>query len=174
MQRLLNDLLELSRIGRLMNEPENVPFKTIVHEALEQVRGRLETNSIQVEVQDSLPTVRGDKIRLIEVVQNLVDNAAKFTKGRPKPLIKIGTHDSHQNGSPVFFVSDNGIGIASQYHEKIFGLFDKLDPTAEGTGVGLTLVKRILEVHGGKIWLESKPDHGTTFYFTLPGAIDEE
>jgi PAS domain S-box-containing protein len=174
MQNLLNDLLELSRIGRLMNAPENVPFHAIVREALEHVRGRLEANRVRVEVQDTLPSIRGDKIRLIEVVQNLVDNAAKFTKGRPNPLIKIGTNGTHKNGFLIFFVSDNGIGIASQYHEKIFGLFDKLDPTVEGTGVGLTLVKRIIEVHGGTIWLESQPGVGTTFYFTLPGISFEE
>jgi PAS domain S-box-containing protein len=174
MQNLLNDLLELSRIGRLMNKPENVPFHAIVREALEHVRGQLEANQVRVEVQEALPTIRGDKIRLVEVIQNLVDNAAKFTKGRPAPLIKIGTEGTHKNGSPIFFVSDNGIGIASQYHEKIFGLFDKLDPTVEGTGVGLTLVKRIIEVHGGTIWLESQPGVGTTFYFTLPGLSFEE
>ena len=174
MQNLLNDLLELSRIGRLMNEPENIPFNEIVKEALDHVRGRLEATKVQVEVQDSLPVVNGDKIRLVEVVQNLVDNAAKFTKDNPNPLIKIGLNGVTDKGASIFFVKDNGIGIAPQYHEKIFGLFDKLDPTVEGTGVGLTLVKRIIEVHGGKIWLESQPGIGTTFYFTLPGVSDEE
>ena len=174
MQGLLNDLLELSRIGRLMNKPENIPFNEITKEALDHVGGRLEANKVEVEVQASLPVVNGDKIRLVEVVQNLVDNAAKFTKSCPEPLIKIGTNGFDKKGFPIFFVSDNGIGIDPQYHEKIFGLFDKLDPTIEGTGVGLTLVKRIVEVHGGRIWLESQPGIGTTFYFTLPGATDEE
>jgi signal transduction histidine kinase len=125
-------------------------------------------------VQESLPTIHGDKVRLIEVVQNLVDNAAKFTKDCPDPLITIGSGGLNEKGLPVFFVRDNGIGIASQYHEKIFGLFDKLDPTVEGTGVGLTLVRRIVEVHGGKIWLESQPGVGTTFFFTLPGPSHKE
>ena len=174
MQGLLNDLLELSRVGRLMNAPESIPFEEIVKEALDHVQGRLEANKVKVEVQGSLPTVYGDKIRLVEVMQNLVDNAAKFTKGQPDALIKIGTEENNEKMQPIFFVSDNGIGIAPQYHEKIFGLFDKLDPTAEGTGVGLTLVKRIIEVHGGKIWLESQPGNGTTFYFTLPGKPDKE
>jgi signal transduction histidine kinase len=174
MQNLLNDLLELSRIGRLMNEPENVPFNDIVREAVDHVRGRLEANKVQVEVQEALPVVRVDKIRLIEVVQNLLDNAAKFTASSPEPRIKIGSNGFNEKGLPILFVSDNGIGIAPKYHEKIFGLFDKLDPNVEGTGVGLTLVKRIIEVHGGKIWLESQPGMGTTFYFTLPGIPDEE
>jgi len=141
---------------------------------MDHVRGRLEASKVKVEVQDALPLVHGDKIRLVEVVQNLVDNAAKFSKDQASPLIKIGLHGINDKQYPIFFVSDNGIGIEQKYHEKIFGLFDKLDPTAEGTGVGLTLVKRIIEVHGGKIWVESKPGNGTTFYFTLPGKPDEE
>ena len=174
MQKLLNDLLELSRVGRLMNQPQNLPFAEIALEALEQVRGRLEANGVRVEVSESLPVVCGDRVRLIEVVQNLVDNAAKFSKSQPDPLITIGWSKTDEKGFPIFFVRDNGIGIAPQYHEKVFGLFDKLDPNAEGTGVGLTLVKRIIEVHGGKIWIESQPGSGATFYFSLPGETQEK
>ena len=174
MQKLLNDLLELSRVGRLMNQPENIPFAEIALEALEQVRGRLEANGVRVDVSGSLPIVCGDRIRLVEVVQNLVDNAAKFSRHQPNPLITIGWNGTGEKGFPVFFVRDNGIGIPPQYHEKVFGLFDKLDPTAEGTGVGLTLVKRIVEVHGGKIWIESQPGSGATFYFSLPGETQEK
>lgn len=173
MQKLLNDLLELSRVGRLMNQPENLPFTEIAREALDQVRGRLEANRIRIEMADALPVVHGDRIRLVEVMQNLVDNAAKFSRNAPDPLITIGWNGNTEKGFPIFFVRDNGIGIAPQYHEKVFGLFDKLDPTAEGTGVGLTLVKRIIEVHGGKIWIESQPGSGATFYFSLPGETQE-
>ena len=173
MQKLLNDLLELSRVGRLMNQPENLPFTEIAREALDQVRGRLEANRIRIEMADALPVVHGDRIRLVEVMQNLVDNAAKFSRNAPDPLITIGWNGNTEKGFPIFFVRDNGIGIAPQYPEKVFGLFDKLDPTAEGTGVGLTLVKRIIEVHGGKIWIESQPGSGATFYFSLPGETQE-
>ena len=173
MQKLLNDLLELSRVGRLMNQPENLPFTEIAREALDQVRGRLEANRIRIEMADALPVVHGDRIRLVEVMQNLVDNAAKFSRNAPDPLISIGWNGNTEKGFPIFFVRDNGIGIAPQYHEQVFGLFDKLDPTAEGTGVGLTLVKRIIEVHGGKIWIESQPGSGATFYFSLPGETQE-
>ena len=174
MQMLLNDLLELSRVGRLMNTPENIPFEEIVREALENVRGRLEANKVGVEVQHTLPIVYGDRTRLIEVLQNLVDNAAKFTGGREYPVIEIGTLGSDQERAARFFVRDNGIGIPAQFQERIFGLFNKLDQTVEGTGIGLTLVKRIIEVHGGKIWVESELGKGATFYFTLPTKDTEE
>jgi signal transduction histidine kinase len=110
--------------------------------------------------------ISGDQPRLVEVVQNLVDNAIKFMGNQPKPQIEIGV--KQQGDETIFYVADNGIGIALQYQEKIFGLFERLDPTIEGTGVGLALVKRIIEVHGGRIWVESDgPGQGSTFYFTL-------
>jgi PAS domain S-box-containing protein len=168
MEKLLSDLLELSRVGRLMNPAEDVSFGEIVREAMEQVRGRLEANRIRVEIQENLPVIYGDKVRLVEIVQNLLDNAAKFTLGRPEPRIEIGTRGMDESQHHVFFVCDNGIGIEPQFHERIFGLFNKLNPQVEGTGIGLTLVKRIVEVHGGRIWIESAPNQGASFFFTLP------
>jgi len=166
MHRLLNELLELSRIGRLVNTSVNVSFEQIVEEALTLTKGRLMAGNIQVDVSKDLPIVNGDRPRLVEVLQNLIDNAAKFTADQPDPQIEIGVHGA--NGEKVFFVKDNGIGIEPAYHERIFGLFDKLNPKSEGTGVGLALVKRIIEVHGGRIWVESEgKGQGSTFYFTL-------
>ena len=100
-------------------------------------------------------------------MQNLIDNAVKY--GDPKSIqcIEIGAKEQDM-GQTTFFVRDNGMGIDPQFHERIFGLFNKLDPHAEGTGIGLTLVKRIIEVHGGQIWVESAVGKGATFYFTLP------
>ncbi len=169
MQSLLNELLELSRIGRLMNPAEDVPFGDIVQEAVELVRGRLDARKIQMMVSDGLPIVHGDRARLIEVVQNLVDNAAKFMGNQPNPQIEVGQR-GEEGGKPIFFVRDNGFGIEPQYHERIFGLFNKLDAQSEGTGIGLAIVKRIIEVHGGRIWVESEPGKGSVFYLTLePG-----
>ena len=166
MQRLLDELLELSRIGRLVNPPEKVPFNEIVREALEQVEGQLLQGKIKVQVGSDLPVVYGDRIRLVEVVQNLVANSIKFMGDQPQPIIKIGAQK--QDSNYIFFVKDNGIGIEPQYHDKIFQLFDKLNPNSEGTGIGLALVKRIVNVHEGEIWVESQgTGTGTTFKFTL-------
>jgi signal transduction histidine kinase len=167
MKRLLDELLELSRIGRIINPPSDTPFAKIVNEALLLVQGRLRAGNMEVDVQENLPAVRGDRPRLVEVLQNLIDNAAKFMGDQPAPKIEIGIRkDSNE---PVFFVRDNGIGIESGHREKVFGLFDKLNPRTEGTGVGLALAKRIIEVHGGRIWVESEGrGSGSTFCFTLP------
>lgn len=171
MQRLLGELLELSRIGRLMNPPEAVSYKEIVDEALSVVQGRLDARQVQVRVEAHLPSVYGDRARLVQVVQNLVDNAAKFMGSQPNPVIEIGAGAS--KGGNVFFVRDNGIGIEAEQHERVFGLFNKLDANTEGTGIGLALVKRIVEVHGGRIWLESDGlGNGTTFFFTLSNHKD--
>ena len=167
MQSLLNDLLELSRIGRMMNLPENVPFEEVVKEAIERVRGQLEAKQAQIKIQNNLPMVYGDRVRLVEVIQNLIDNSVKYSNATSTPCIEIGTQENAR-GQHSFFVQDNGIGIDPQFHERIFGLFNKLDTKAEGTGIGLTLVKRIIEVHGGNIWVESELGKGATFYFTLP------
>ena len=166
MHQLLDDLLELSRIGRLMNPPQEVPFGDLAQEAVERVAGQIAERGVHVTMRSDLPTVYGDRLRLLGVLQNLIDNAIKFMGDQSEPQIEIGTK-SGANG-PVLYVADNGIGIDPRYHDKVFGLFERLDPDVEGTGVGLALVKRIIEVHGGRIWVESEgPGRGSTFYFTL-------
>ncbi len=168
MQSLLSDLLELSRIGRLMNPPEDIPFSDIVHEAVDQVRGRLDNIDAIVEIQRDFPIVHGDRIRLVEVVQNLLENSIKYSTPSVRLRIEIGMDEPNEKKFPVFYVRDNGVGIEPQFHERIFGLFNKLDTQSEGTGIGLSLVKRIIEVHNGRIWVESEKGKGATFYFSLP------
>jgi len=169
MDALLRDVLQLSRIGRLANPPEAVPFAQIVAEALELVRGRLESRGIVVETAPELPIVFGDRARLVEVVQNLVDNAARFAGGEAGPRIEVGPRGIDEDGRAVLYVRDNGIGIEPRHHERVFGLFEKLDPASEGTGVGLALAKRIVGVHGGRIWVESEGrGRGATFCLALP------
>jgi PAS domain S-box-containing protein len=171
MRQLLDELLELSRIGRMMNPLVTVSLAAIVKEAVMQVQGRIAARGVQIEVQPDLPMVQGDRARLVEVLQNLIDNACKFMGDQPEPRITIGRGGFDRDGKPIVFVRDNGLGIDSQYHERIFSLFDKLDPRSEGTGIGLALVQRIVEVHGGRIWLESGgAKMGSTFCFTLPAS----
>lgn len=166
MHLLLKELLELSRIGRIMNPPERILFNDLVREALELVHGQLEARGVTVQAQPDLPAIHGDRQRLIEVLQNLIDNATKYMSDQPAPRIEIG-QQGEEHDQLIFFVKDNGMGINPQYHERIFGLFNKLDANSEGTGVGLALVKRIIEVHGGRIWVESEVGKGSTFFFTL-------
>ena len=170
MDKLLRDLLDLSRIGHVLSTPESVPFERLAQDALDLVGGRLRERGVSVEIEPGLPVVWGDRGRLLEVLQNLLDNSAKFMSDQPAPRIRIGARDD--GGETVLFVEDNGPGIDPAHHERIFGLFDKLDPKAEGTGVGLALVKRIVELHGGRIWVESLGGGGATFCFTLPDAPD--
>ncbi len=166
MQSLLDELLELSRIGRIMNPPQEIRFDHIVREALDNVQGQLDANHVSIEVGPNLPTVFGDYQRLKEVLQNLIDNATKFMGEQPVPVIEIGQR-GEEAGHPVLYVKDNGIGIAPEYHDRIFNLFERLDTKTEGTGIGLAIVKRIIELHGGRIWIESQTGKGTTFLFTL-------
>ena len=167
MQMLLNDLLELSRIGRLMNESQPVSFAELAYEVLELVEGRITERGITVHMKSDLPIVYGDRQRLLEVLQNLVENAAKFMGNQTDPRIEIGQLGEAE-GMSVLYVKDNGIGIQPEHYERIFGLFNKLDVKSDGTGIGLSIVKRIIEVHGGRIWVESEVGKGTTFFFTLP------
>ena len=168
MQQLLDELLEISRIGRLTNPPETVSFAELAREAVSAVTGWLTQRGVQVDLAADLPTVYGDRSRLLEVLQNLIDNAAKFMGDQPHPRVEVGTR--REGDQTVYYVRDNGMGIEPRYHQKVFGLFEKLDPTAEGTGVGLAIAKRIVEVHGGRIWVESEGrNHGSTFCFTLAG-----
>ncbi len=167
MQLLLNELLELSRIGRLTNPYQHINFEELAHEVIELLHGRLHEKKIVVNIQENFPMVYGDRQRLTEVLQNLVDNAAKFTGSQDHPHIEIG-QNGFENGKPIFYVRDNGLGIDAMHQDRIFGLFNKLDASSDGTGIGLALVKRIVEVHGGRIWVQSEAGNGSTFFFTLP------
>ncbi len=169
MAQLLNELLELSRIGRQMNAPEWLDLDSLVREAVDRVEIQIEENGIELVIGTDMPAVHGDPGRLLEVFQNLIDNAIKFMGEQPSPRIEIGA--APEAGQVHCFVCDNGLGIAPEYHDRVFDLFDRLDAKVEGTGIGLALVKRIIEVHDGRIWVESTGEgNGSCFHFTLPGA----
>jgi two-component system, LuxR family, sensor kinase FixL len=169
MVELLDDLLELSRIGRVTNLVEDVALGDLVREVIATLAGQIGARGVRVKVAEDLPVVRGDRVRLTEVLQNLVENAIKYMGSRPDPRIEIGGRRAASE--VVFHVRDNGMGIEPQYHEKVFGLFEQLDRQSEGVGVGLALVKRIVELHGGRVWCESEgPGRGSTFLVALPAA----
>ena len=171
MAGLLDDLLELSRIGRVVGPPEEVALGELAREAVDLLAEKIAERDIEVTVAEDLPVVSADRPRLQEVFQNLVENAVKFTGDQQRPRIEIGVRRDDANRT-VYFVRDNGIGIAAPYREKVFGLFERLDAAAEGTGIGLAVVKRIVEVHGGRIWAESEGlGRGTSFCFTLAPAV---
>jgi PAS domain S-box-containing protein len=170
MTRLLDELLEMSRVGRIVNPPVWVTFQTLVEEALGAVTGRVMERRVEVRLRNQSVTLYGDRSRLVEIWQNLVENAVKFTGDQASPWIEIGAEPHGRD--TVFFVRDNGIGIDPRHQAKVFGLFEKLDPNREGTGLGLALVKRIVELYKGTIWLESQGfGQGACFRFTLPEAV---
>lgn len=171
MDLLLRDLLDLSGVGRILASIVPIPFEPLCQEAIDLSGSQFLKGPVRVEIEPGLPVVLGDRARLIEAVRNLLENAAKFMGDQPDPVIQIGARSDY--GKTVLFIRDNGIGIEPRHHTSIFGLLDKLDQQAEGSGVGLALVKRVIELHSGRIWVESEgTGAGATFCFTLPLAPD--
>lgn len=167
MSERLEGLLSLARLGRIANESQIRSVSALAGEAVTLSAGDLGLKGVRVQIQPRMPEVRVDAVRFVEVFQNLIENAIKFTGNSEAPAIEIGMRV--EGDQRVFFVKDNGIGIAPRFHETIFGLFEKLDPGSEGSGVGLAVVRRIVEVHGGRIWVESAGEgQGAAFCFTLP------
>ncbi len=166
MSVLLDELLELSRVGHMKNPSVEAPLGEVVKDALELVAGQIAERGVEIVVTGEPFMIHGDRARMVEVFQNLVDNAVKFMGDQRAPRVEIGVERA--GGETVFFVRDNGLGIDPRHQSKLFGLFEKLNVGTNGTGIGLALVKRIVEVHGGRIWLESAgAGMGSTFRFTL-------
>ncbi len=166
MMTLLDDLLQLSRVGRIINPPEPVDITCLANEVVANLSPILQENGAQVSVQSGLPTVSCDRQRILEVLQNLIENAVQYRGEQPELQIQIGLREEGEQ--QVFFVRDNGAGIAPEYHQHIFGLFNRLNPQVPGNGIGLSLVKRIIEEHGGRVWVESAGEGtGSTFCFSL-------
>ncbi len=164
---LLEELYEFSKVGIQANPLLEVPLEELMAELLVTLDDRIAERGARVEVVSELPVVLGDRPRLEELLRHLIENALRYSDPSRPPRIEIGMRSLE--GESIFFVRDNGLGIESRYHEKIFDLFDRLDPeSSQGTGIGLALAKRIVELHGGQIWVESQgPGQGSTFCFTL-------
>ena len=169
MESLIDSLLHFSRLGRVDLAMDRVDLNEIVAEVVDSLAITLKEEGVEVRVPRPLPKVRADRARVGEIFYNLVVNAMKYND-KPQKWIEIGvTHDG-SGSPPVFYVRDNGIGIPEKHHDAVFRIFKRLhgrEKFGGGTGAGLTIVKKIVERHRGRIWLESAAGEGTTFYFTL-------
>jgi PAS domain S-box-containing protein len=171
MKLLLDELLEFSRIDRVGSPPVTITFRDILNDVLDILAGAITERAVHVQLPDTDLMLFGDYPRLCQLWQNLVENAIKYSRDGVVAAIDIGWQQEH--GETVFFVRDNGIGIDTRYHGKIFGVFEKLEPKSPGAGLGLSMVKRIVEKNGGRIWVESDGEGtGSCFRFTLPFATD--
>ena len=167
MQDLINDLLAFSRVGRTTEAFEDVDLATVTEETLAVFADRVEAEGATVNI-GPLPTVRGDRRLLGQVMQNLVGNALKFRRPEEPPVVDVSCTD--EDGMYTITVADNGIGIAPEYADQIFTIFKRLHVKTEyeGTGIGLALAKKVVEFHGGRIWLGASRSPGATFQFSLP------
>ena len=172
MQQLINDLLEYSRVATKGAEFQQVDTEEVLDNVLQNLKSSIEENNAEI-THDELPTVIADKVQLVQLFQNLIGNAIKFKKPDEPPKIHISAQKDEKKNEYVFSVSDNGIGMEPQYAERIFIIFQRLHTrdVYKGTGIGLSIAKKIIERHGGRIWVESEFGVGSTFYFTIP--IDE-
>jgi len=163
---LLEDLLELSRLGSVINPPEDVRLTDIINSAIERLSGRISEKKAEMIIHPDLPVISCDRERMVQVFQNLLENAIKFTEKGKIPRVEVTCVVKDEE--VVCTVRDNGKGIDPTYSEKIFQIFHQLDPDDEGTGMGLAFIKRIIEAHGGRIWAESEgTGKGTVFHFTV-------
>ena len=168
MDNLIKDTLELSRIGLAASPSEQVAFGEIVEEALERVGQEAESRGVEVSYAQDFPEVLADRKKLVEALINLIDNSVKYGCSGAAPKVEIGFRWDGQD--MVYYVRDNGAGIYPRHHRKIFDLFYKVNSNSRGTGAGLAIVKRIIDAHGGRIWVESELGKGCTMCFTLSPA----
>jgi len=169
MDGLIDALLNYSRLGNTQLALQYTDLGQVVMEALDSLRSRLDEANVEITVKPGLPVLICDPIRIHQVFVNLICNAMKYNQSDCK-RIEIGSLDGEK---PVFYVKDNGIGIDSEFHESIFGIFRRLhgrDAYGGGTGAGLSIVKKVIQLHGGRIWVESAHGKGSVFYFSLPGS----
>jgi PAS domain S-box-containing protein len=167
MQKLISDLLQYSRVSTRGKEPTPTSSEDALDLARANLQASIEESHAEID-RDPLPTVLADGSQLAQLFQNLVGNAIKYRRPGKRPRVRVSAE--RDNGEWRFEVRDNGIGIEPQYHERIFGIFERLHGREEyeGTGVGLAICKKIVERHGGRIWVESEPGKGTAFRFTFP------
>ena len=161
MDTLISGILDYSTIDKARAEFYDIDLNILVEDVLSIIHV---PNNISIKVSGKLPIIKGDKNRLQQLFQNIIDNAIKYND-KEDGEVEVGVQDKNQYWE--FYIKDNGKGIDQAYHEKIFKTFQKLENNPESTGIGLSIVKKIIELYEGKIWVESKAKKGTTFYFTI-------
>jgi light-regulated signal transduction histidine kinase (bacteriophytochrome) len=171
MGHLVDDLLAFSRFGRQALRTQRVSIRRIVDRTVEQLSPTLEGRQVEVVIGD-LPEAECDAALMEQVFVNLLSNAFKYSRRREHARVEVGALEANATEGPTYFVRDNGAGFDMEYASKLFGVFQRMHRSEdfEGTGVGLAIVHRIVERHGGRIWAEARVDGGATFYFTLKGA----
>lgn len=170
MKLMLDELLEMSRIGSVITPPVQVLLMDVVNEALDALAGVINERKVDIHLPETDLMLFGERPRLCQIWQNLIENAIKYSRDDSTPCIELGV--KILNDETIFFVKDNGKGVDPQYHSKIFGIFEKLNPDSPGAGIGLSMVQRIVDKCGGRIWVESAgSDQGSCFLFTLPKAV---
>ena len=174
MSMLIADLLEFSRVGRVEDEKEVIDPQAVIQEILASLRPEIEKRNIKVEAADHFPKLWGSKKRFGQVLTNLITNAMKYMGERPDSRIEIGVSHAEANGFYTLWVKDNGIGIKKEYHEKIFQVFQRAPNQlkVEGTGIGLSIVKKVVELNGGKVTVESEEGKGSQFFIQWPALRD--
>lgn len=172
MQTLINDLLTYSRVGSKPREFAPVNTEVVLQRVLHDMQGTLEAREATVHHPDPLPPVMGDAVQIGQVLQNLIGNATKFRRPEEASRVEITVRRESEGRFWLFSVKDNGIGIDPRYFERIFVIFQRLHTKQEyaGTGIGLAICKKVVERHGGRLWVESEPNQGANFLFTLPAA----
>jgi light-regulated signal transduction histidine kinase (bacteriophytochrome) len=171
MSMLINDLLTFSRIGTHAEQFAKTNFNTVLHRTLDDLQYRIRESGANI-TSDDLPVLMADETQIGLVFQNLISNAMKFCRDAPS---RVHVSARHEKGVWIFSVSDNGIGIEPDYFDRIFVMFQRLHAKGEykGTGIGLAICKKIVERHGGRIWVESSFGKGSTFYFTIAEDLRE-
>jgi light-regulated signal transduction histidine kinase (bacteriophytochrome) len=170
MDRLIKDILAFSRSGRQEIKPVQIDMKKLVSVVLEELKPLFEKRTINFEIK-ALSPAYGDISLIKQVLVNLISNAVKFTNTREIAIVEVGCRvEENEN---IYYVKDNGIGFDSEHIDKLFAPFHRLPEAKEfeGTGIGLSIVERIINRHGGQVWAEGKINDGATFYFSLPNKV---
>jgi two-component system sensor kinase len=167
MQQLINDLLALSHLKRQELKISEINIGELAKSVFEELKAITHGRKMRL-ITNNPPSAQGDMSMIREVLLNLLSNAVKFTRKRDVGIIEVGGFEG--DGENTYYVKDNGVGFDMQYKEKLFGVFQRLHSADEyeGTGIGLAIVQRIINLHGGRVWAEGEVDEGATFYFTLP------